>query len=238
MTCLDIGTEWIPELKKVVSEYNIPDEIMEYVEGSTSDLPFPDESFDFVASNGVIMHLENEDHAKKALKELSRVTSKGGCLFVYSGMDRPGIMDKYILPTFRKAYSEDKDFKSFIDNIDHEKVNKEIINCLNDGRNIDSSIPDELIKLIPSLFTLDTTTFLQNVLQVPNQQGPKLDFEWVKNALLECGFKKIKRIPDKYWKRNDLRKFLAPFHYYREYKISKLIYGGGHVKVVAQKENF
>jgi ubiquinone/menaquinone biosynthesis C-methylase UbiE len=54
----------------------MPKESFNFVEGSTTDLPFADESFDFVASNGVIMHLKTTDDAVTALSELSRVTKK------------------------------------------------------------------------------------------------------------------------------------------------------------------
>ena len=238
VTCLDIGKEWITELKKTMNKFKIPKNFINCVEGSTSDLPFENNSFDFVASNGVIMHLETVQEASIAIKELSRVTANGGHLYVYSGLDKPGIMDKYIIPALRQAYLNEEKFKSFIDNIDHNNINKDIIDTLKKSKKFDDSISENLINMIPSLITLDTTTFFQNILQVPIQQGPKLDYEWIVNQLEINQFSEIKRIPEKYWKRNDFRKFLAPFHYNKNSKLSELFWGGGHVKVIGRKKIF
>jgi ubiquinone/menaquinone biosynthesis C-methylase UbiE len=41
-------------------------------------MPFKDESFVFVASNGVLMHLETIEMADEAIAELTRVTKKEG----------------------------------------------------------------------------------------------------------------------------------------------------------------
>jgi ubiquinone/menaquinone biosynthesis C-methylase UbiE len=167
--------------------YGIAEDEFSFVEGSTTRLPFDDESFDFVASNGVIMHLETEDLASQALRELSRVTKKGGYLYCYSGVDKPGLVDRYISPAFRKAYAENEDFKCFIDNIDHEKITKELKKAFTDARKIDKTLSKSFIKSIEKLFTLDSSTFVQNVLQVPAQQGPTLSFEWVKKELEAIG---------------------------------------------------
>jgi len=234
-TCLDLGKDWIPELLLVLKMYGIAEDEFSFVEGSTTRLPFDDESFDFVASNGVIMHLETEDLARQALRELSRVTKKGGYFYCYSGVDKPGLVDRYISPAFRKAYAENADFKYFIDNIDHKKITKELKKAFADARKIDKTLSKSFIKSIEKLFTLDSTTFIQNALQVPVQQGPTLSFEWVKKELEAIGLSNIRRISDRYWIRNDFRKYLAPLHYYRNLEIARLFYGGGHVKVIAQK---
>jgi ubiquinone/menaquinone biosynthesis C-methylase UbiE len=235
ITCLDIGVDWIPELKNVISSYNLSQDSFEYVEGSICKLPFADESFDFVVSNGVIMHLETLDHCVNALRELTRVTKKGGYLYVYSGIDSPGIVDKYIVPALRRAYMEDNSFQKFIDTLDHKKITTELIEAFVKAQVFDKSISKAFIKSIESLFTLDSKTFTQNMLQVPAQHGPRLDFIWIETQLKILGFKNIKRIKERYWKRNDYRKYLAPLHYFRKKKLAKVLYGNGHVKVLAKK---
>ena len=80
VTCLDIGTDWQPELKKIVLKHGVPENFCAMVEGSTTRLPFDDEAFDFVTSNGVLMHLESIEMAKTALSELARVTVGGGAI--------------------------------------------------------------------------------------------------------------------------------------------------------------
>ncbi len=235
VTCLDLGTSWMDELKQVMQEHCVPDHYVEYVEGSTTSLPFEDESFDFVASNGVIMHLESQEDAAIALSELGRVAKRGGSVYVYTGIEQPGIIDKYIVPALRKAYEEDAEFRGFIDHIDNKKVAEELKTIFSAARNFDESIPQSLIESIDNLFTLDSATFAQNMLQVPCQQGSKLGFDWAKCQLERLGLSNIRRVKERYWMRNDYRKFLAPLHYHREVGIARLLYGGGHVKVIADK---
>jgi ubiquinone/menaquinone biosynthesis C-methylase UbiE len=72
-----VGLDW--------SEINIADaerrkdarklEGIDYVRGNVLDIPFPDNSFDFVLSNGVLHHTENPD---QGVKELLRVLKPGG----------------------------------------------------------------------------------------------------------------------------------------------------------------
>lgn len=233
ITCLDIGKDWIPDLKQVMQEYSVNN--IDFIEGSTTQLPFDDNSFDFVVSNGVIMHLETLDNARLALKELARVTKPNGYLYVYSGFDSPGIMDRYIIPSLRKAYEEDEIFRNFIDNIDHNKITNELIRSYIEAKKIDNRISNQLIEELGNLFTLDSATFTQNVLQVPIQQGAKLGFDWMKEELNSIGLKNIRRVKEQYWIRNDYRKYLAPLHYFREEGLAKILYGGGHVKVICQK---
>lgn len=48
--------------------------------GSLESIPFPDETFDFVWCNGVVMHTHNPD---RCLQELSRVLKVGGKAWIY-----------------------------------------------------------------------------------------------------------------------------------------------------------
>jgi SAM-dependent methyltransferase len=235
VTCLDIGTDWIPKLKKVLKKYNFSKDSFEYVSATTIKIPFANESFDFVVSNGVLMHLASQDDAILAVKELSRVTKKGGYLYIYSGIESPGIVDRYIVPSLRQAYMEDKIFKKFIDNINHKKISSELKKIFVKARTFDKSISKSFIETIKNLFTLDSQTFTQNMLQVPIQQGNKLGYDWLKTQLKSSGLKNIRRIKEQYWVRNDYRKYIAPLHYFKKTGVAKLFYGGGHVKVIAKK---
>jgi len=235
VTCLDLGKDWISELSSVTDAHFLPREFLDYVDGSTTNLPFGDNSFDFVASNGVIMHLETEVDAAEAIREMGRVTKPGGSMYVYSGVDKPGIVDNYIVPALRRAYAEDRDFRRFVDELDHRRVAEELKVSFAEARKYDKSLPKAIIGSIDRLITLDTTTFLQNLLQVPVQQGPRLGWEWVSGQLKALGFVNIRRVQERYWVRNDVRKFLAPLHYFRQRELAGLLYGGGHVRVMADK---
>ena len=54
----------------------------EYIKGNFLDTPFEDETFDGVWSHASLVHLEDINDVKKALKEFFRITKKGGFIFV------------------------------------------------------------------------------------------------------------------------------------------------------------
>ncbi|MFM8719357.1 MAG: class I SAM-dependent methyltransferase, partial [Chthoniobacterales bacterium] len=76
VTCLDIGEEWKEEIEKVLHKNKIPRGFCVFQSGSTTDIPFPDETFDFVVSYGVLMHLETIELASTGISELARVARK------------------------------------------------------------------------------------------------------------------------------------------------------------------
>jgi ubiquinone/menaquinone biosynthesis C-methylase UbiE len=235
ITCLDLGEGWIPELKKVTDKFSIPSSAIEFVSGSTNELPFADNSFDFVISNGVVMHLETIALAEKAMAELTRVAAPGGSVYVYTGVDKAGIVDRYLVPALRQAYVEDDEFRTFVDNINTESVVQQLKECYATAQKFDSELPDVFGELIGALFTLDTATFTQNLLQVPVQQGPQLSQAWAVECMEKLGLKNVRRVKERYWQRNDFRRFLAPLHYRVDLPIPKMLYGNGHVKMIAEK---
>jgi hypothetical protein len=91
VTCLHIGEEWKSELEKVLQKHRVPNGFYSFVSGSTINLPFNDGEVDFMASNGV--------------------------LYSHIGIDKPGIVDRYIVKALRAAYVEDHESRSFIDEI-------------------------------------------------------------------------------------------------------------------------
>lgn len=234
VTCLDIGSEWIPELLSVLSEHSLDSNFAECIPGSTTQLPFPDNTFDLTCSNGVLMHLETVESAEIALKELIRVTRPGGYVYSHIGIDKPGIVDRYIVPSLRQAYQDDLDFKQFIDGLDPKEVVDDLLNIYQSASVHDPRV-SQVAPSLEKLITLDTTTFWQNMLQVPIQQGPLLSQEWGINTMNRYGLTSIKRPPGTYWLRNDFRAYLAPLHYFLESHIASLFYGNGHVKLIGYK---
>lgn len=235
VTCLDIGEDWKPELAKILSQHNIPLDFCDYVSGSTIDLPFANENFDFVASNGVIMHLETVEMAELAVNELSRVARTGGDVYCHIGIDSPGIVDKYIVKALRLAYEEDEEFKRFVDLLNPERLKDEIISMFKSCAAYDPRLHEVPDGFVSSLFTLDTITFWRNMLQVPVQQGPLLSEDWGRSTMSNSGLINIRRPKGTYWVRNDFRRFLAPIHYSLSNPIARLFYGNGHVKLIAEK---
>ena len=101
---------------QALTDLDLPKDKFELKSGSTTEVPYEDNQFDFVASNGVLMHLPSKDDAVTACSELYRVLKPGGNLYIYFGVDKPGIVDTYIIPSLREAYKKDNEFKKIRDN--------------------------------------------------------------------------------------------------------------------------
>ena len=233
VTCLDIETEWMDELEAALTSLGVSRDRYTMVAGSAIDLPFDNDSFDFVASNGVIMHLSGVDLAERAFDEMARVTKPGGTLYAYTGLST-GIVDNYVLPAMRAAYQEQPAFKDFIDTLTPDRLAAALAGIIDTTMEHDPEIAPAMRAAL-ALMTLDTITFWQNVLQVPVQQGTKLDRAWAEAQFARHGFVDVRRTPSTYWRRNDARRFLAPFHYNTANPVSQLLYGDGHLKFVGTK---
>jgi ubiquinone/menaquinone biosynthesis C-methylase UbiE len=81
---IDISDSGLENCRARIKEKGI--EGISYKEGTALDLPFDDETFDFVFSNGVLHHTED---LVKGIHELLRVLKKGGSGFLYL-VENPG----------------------------------------------------------------------------------------------------------------------------------------------------
>jgi ubiquinone/menaquinone biosynthesis C-methylase UbiE len=230
-TCLDIGKQWIPELKKGITKHNIPLSEFEFVSASTDKLPFADETFDMVFSNGVLMHLKDMKQTGKAFKELTRVTKKGGFLYVVLGIN-DGLFEKYLVPAIRQYYRDNKEVKNVIDNITPKDFQKLFYEMANGMKKYTGETFN--YKQFSKLFDLDLCTTLQNVIQVPVRNMVQLDFKWGKKQYEKNGFKDVKRC-SRFVYRKNIRKFFASMHYEHKNKYSKLLYGNGNIELIAKK---
>ena len=73
MTCIDMTPEMLAKARQAAETMAASN--VEFVEGDAEHLPFPDESFDVVVSNGVIDLIPDKD---AVFGELFRVLSPGG----------------------------------------------------------------------------------------------------------------------------------------------------------------
>jgi ubiquinone/menaquinone biosynthesis C-methylase UbiE len=78
VTAVDINTQGLETAKQFSKESGITN--IEFVEHNVLNLPFQDESFDFVFSKGVLHHTGD---LEKGINEYSRVLKKGGHGFLY-----------------------------------------------------------------------------------------------------------------------------------------------------------
>ncbi len=75
---IDLGEQGIAVGKKITALHKLTN--VTFTRGDVLNLPFSDESFDFVFCKGVIHHTGNRE---KGLHELARVLKKGGSAFLY-----------------------------------------------------------------------------------------------------------------------------------------------------------
>lgn len=230
MTCLDLGDEWIKPLSSFLEKKGITN--IDYVSGSTDELPFPDESFDMVFSNGVLMHLVDVNQVNKALKELARVTKRGGYFYVVLGCPR-GFIEEEFFPALRNYYANNNSFREVIDNLNPEIV-KNFFLTINNGIKEHTGESFNTEKL-DELFDIDFCTTVQNIIQAPTRLIKELDEEYIMNKFDELGFEDIKRCK-RYVHRNNIRKYLAPLHFDNSSLYSQLLYGDGNLEYIARKK--
>ncbi len=83
-----VGLDGDPDVLKIArKKIREADLGIDLDEGTTTDLPYPDTSFDVVVTSLMLHHLKTEEK-KKALKEIHRVLSGGGRLLVMD-LDKP-----------------------------------------------------------------------------------------------------------------------------------------------------
>lgn len=232
MTGLDLGVEFIEETKKVLGKYNIPLNNVKLDSGSIVKLPYEDNVFDFTSCNGVLVHMNSVDEAEYAFSELVRVTKPGGLLYTVYGTVG-GIYEGAINPWIRNYYRTNDEFKNIIDNITPENFS-DLLSFVSDeiekhtGEKIDLSD-------FENLFDVDLCVTIQNILQAPIRLTQELNQEWVSRQSHKNGCEDLKRL-QRYVKRENIRKFLAPFHFNKKHWVSKLLYGEGNLEFICRKK--
>jgi ubiquinone/menaquinone biosynthesis C-methylase UbiE len=234
--CLDLGDKWKSVLKKGLKNKGVPLSKISFISGSVTKIPLSSEMIDFTACNGVLHHLPNKKLCTKALKELFRVTKFGGSTFVYLGVEKPGLFEKYIVPSLRKAYLEEKLFKKLIDSGDLNIWQKNLEKLANIFYKEDNFLPHSSLKKILKLINPDTLRFMQDCLQVPVRLTNKLDKKYSLEILKKIGAKNIRMPNDHYFKRTDIRRFLTPLHVSKKTNLLSKIFYGDHLKFTFDKK--
>jgi len=227
VTCSDLGTQYIQDLKSWAKKNINQKNFLIYKSQNIKKLTFENQTFDIVFLNGVIMHLKSLNDVKKSLLEAQRVVKKNGYIWIYAGSGGGGIVDKFLISAFRKAYADNYLFKKLIDNLDKSTF-KIFLNIFK--KNLSKKDFYIIKSFIKKYITIETFTFFQNVLQVPKQIGSRISFKFVKDTLKRC---KIKKTPPLKFERTDYRKFLQPFYSSND-KISKIFYNQ-HLHVLCKK---
>jgi len=230
LTGIDLGDEYINVASKNLIKHGVPETMFKLLSGSVDELPFNDESFDFVCCHGVLLHLANIDQAKRAFGELARVTRRGGGqLYVVGGVY--GGLIEFVLPSIREFYRTNPEFKSLIDNISpddfsglFEYINRELMSRGQTGVDLN---------YLAGMLDVDFCTTLQNLIQAPVRLT--LSPEFFNTEYFNCGFENPRRLR-RYVTRDNIRKYLSPLHWRLDHPISKILYGDGNLEFIACKK--
>lgn len=229
LTALDIGEDWKETALVNLKNYGVDTKVVELVAGNADNLPFEDETFDFVCLDGVLPHIPEIEQIEKIFAEMSRVTKKGGFFFT-SYLSQQGSLMDTIDTAIRKYYRENDKFSDFVDNISPETLSilfEFIIEKLALHTKEDLNID-----MFKNLFDEDLCITVQNTIQCHTRRN--LSQEYVEKLLKKNGFDYSKRLK-RYVERNNIRKYVSPLHFYHDNEFSKLFYSDGYIDCISQK---
>jgi ubiquinone/menaquinone biosynthesis C-methylase UbiE len=229
VTGIDIGTDFIDIARNNAKKFGVSHNV-NFISGSITQIPFPDNYFDFVACHGVIIHLSDINEANLAFSELSRVTKKGGELYIVGGLVG-GLFEDCIIPALRNYYQSNDEFRQIIDKINPKNF-KQLFNYIDtEFRNREQHMPLNLSD-IESLFDVDFCVFIQNAIQAPVRL--KLNEKFYISNYMSNGFKKPDRLR-RFVERKNIRRYFAPLHFNIDHPISKILYGSGNLEFISIK---
>ena len=230
----DLGEDWIEDAEKEIRKFNVSSHRISLSSGNVLNIGFPDEMFDFVACNGVLCHLKDKESVNKAFSELSRVTTRGGAMYISFAIGKnSGLLEGAVFPAIRAWYLENEEFRGFIDNIQPEDFKQVFEKISNDMYKYTG---ESFLPLNDELFDVDLCVFIQNVLQAPTRIGTLFSVEELVELFVINGFKDIRRL-NRYVQRSNIRKYLAPLHYDKthEHIVSRILYGDGYIELIGIK---
>ncbi|MDD5774348.1 MAG: class I SAM-dependent methyltransferase [Candidatus Omnitrophica bacterium] len=196
--------------------------------GNVLDLDYEGDFFDFVLCAGVLHHTAD---ALRGMKELARVTKKGGCLYI-TIQGKGGLM-KEITNLLRDKYAKDTQFKELIDGLDKSHF-LELWRWLNGimrehDDTMAANIPESCIK---ELFNKDLVYTIQDRITAPRYD--EFTESEIVDWLRDNSFIKITRLT-RYPSIKNIRRFLCPFYYKYDHRFSRILYGDGHIQIKATK---
>ena len=193
------------------------------------DMQYEDNFFDFVHCAGVLHHTTD---LPTGIKELARVTKKGGVL-VITTYGKGGLV-RELTSHLREKYKTDEEFKELIDKIDakyFEKFFQEIFSIMieNDNRPINLPAKD----IMQSLFDEDLALTIKDRIKSPVylEHSEKEIISFLRYA----GFSTTSRLT-RYPIYTNIRKYLSPLYYKYSSEFSKLLYGSGDIQIKARKD--
>ena len=197
--------------------------------GNVLKIDFPDNFFDFTHCSGVLHHTTD---AFKGIRELARVTKKGGMLYIY--IHGQGGLMREVVNFLRDKYRRDRNYKRLIDKIDEtflwELWDWMTSEMAKHGDKMGEDIPKDIIK---QLLNKDLALSIKDRMTAPLSQ----DFteKELRDLLKDEGFTKIERLT-RYPNNKNIRRFLSPFYNRYDHKFSRFFYGEGNIQFKAIKK--
>lgn len=228
---VDLGDDWIETATLEMGKHNIKNNFF-FKPGSVLEIPYEDETFDFVSCNGVLVHLADMEEVNNGFKECVRVCKKGG--YFYSSYGRPGgLFEEVIFPALRKYYLENEAFRSVIQNI-QPSLFSETFSKIKKGMKHHTG-EDIEFKFSDNLFDEDFCLFLKNYIEAPTRMVNECSHQFIKKMYADDGFEDV-RLLKRYVERENIRKYFAPLHYDHDDKIAKVLYGEGFAEYIGRKK--
>lgn len=192
-------------------------------------IQYPSNYFDFVHCSGAIHHTVNY---RKSIKELCRVTKKGGMLHLHF-YGKGGIVQETV-EFLRKKYKQDKKFKNFINGLNKETF-KKIISHIKKENNFHkkNKFNNSEYTGFMRYFDYDVILTIKDRIQSPLYK--QIEYKNVIRILKLNNFYKIKRLT-KFPYYTNYRKFLSPFYNSYNNYYSKILYGDGTPQILCKKK--
>lgn len=200
--------------------------------GSLMELPYPDESFDFVLCVGVIHHVVDD---KKALDEIHRVMKPGSRAYL-SVAGRGGLLNRLFMELLRDEWKHNLEMQKIVKANQLEEWIKEQISDLKgmiendheESYNASIDLLDNVSKLVDN----DLVLTIIDVVEAPIYKSYTED-EWF-SLLEDSGFRAYYRF-FKRPKYKNIRKIFAPLYEDCDHPLARLLYNTGYMNVVVTK---
>lgn len=124
VTAVDYSTEMLEYARRNCQEKNVN---VEFHRADAQNLPFADESFDFICSRNLVWNLEDPE---KAYREWFRVLRPGGRMFIFDG--------NYYLHYYDKDYSKAREYTEASHGSEHPSL-----------KGVDPTPIDEIARNLP-----------------------------------------------------------------------------------------
>lgn len=144
---LDYDPKWAKGNDQIKEYFASKDATVNFLQGDAEDLPFPDEFFDVVTCQTVLIHLKDP---AKAIREMKRVLKKGG-IFICAEMNN------LAGATMKNSLNADEPIEETLDRLKYYLIYEKGKKLLGEG---DNSVGD----LVPGMLADDGFTNIQTYL--------------------------------------------------------------------------